>query len=213
MLVSPACRRKMSLQACAAANHVQHCQHAGEACPRCEQNRGSPFPKTARRCKTWALHCDQTMCRWNRWGQHCAMTVCRSRTIGSMLFQDGVQLQDLPVRFKHAAVAGPAAPAAPAGPAELARLRLQPARHPRLTARPRLWRCEAAGGPAGPRAPTSGCAGRPGGPLAQEAVVAPLLDGCRRQHASMSNTGEASMGAAVHSQLPASLSAMGSTCS
>ena len=40
------------------------------------------------------------------------------------VFQDGVQVQDLPVRLKHAAVAGLAAPAASAGPAELAQLRL-----------------------------------------------------------------------------------------
>ena len=102
------------------------------------------------------------------------MTVCmcRGKIMGCMLFQDGVQLQDLPAWFQHAAVAGPAGPAAPA---DLARLRLQPARRLQLTALT----------PTGPQAPISRYIGRPGGALAQEAAISPLLDGCRRQHMSV----------------------------
>ena len=137
------------------------------------------------------------------------LAMCVSKTLGCLLFQDGVQAQDLPVWFKHAAVAGPAAPAAPADPAELARLRLQPARRPQLTAPTGSWRREAAGGPnlagttrlwaeaarpTGPRAPGSGGIGGSGRALVQEAVIAPLLDGCRRQQVSMSDPEEASLG-------------------
>ena len=63
------------------------------------------------------------------------------------VFQASVQVQDLPVRLKHTAVAGSAAPAAPAAPAELPQLWLQPTRRPHSTAPTRSRRCEAAGGP------------------------------------------------------------------